>query len=85
MNTVQEEEEIKYIPEGAKCKSHVGLHSLHYPFTGAQERKKNSTTDRFPTYLGFGDLFPLKKTYPSYSLGQGSSQIKTGVHLLPST
>jgi len=25
MNTVQEEEEIKYIPEGAKCKLHVGL------------------------------------------------------------
>lgn len=25
MNTVQEEEEIKNIPEGAKCKSHVGL------------------------------------------------------------
>lgn len=24
-NTVQEEEEIKYIPEGAKCKSHIGL------------------------------------------------------------
>lgn len=79
MNTVQEEEEIKYIPEGAKCKSHVGLHRLHYPFTGAQE--KIITTDMYPTYSSFGKLFPLKKTYPSYTLGQGSNQGNTAVHL----
>lgn len=85
MNTVQEEEEIKYIPEGAKCKSHVGLRlrlRLHYQSTGAQE--KISTADRISTYSSFRKLFPLKKTYPSYSLGRGSSQGNTGSHLLPS-
>lgn len=57
MNTAQEEEEIKYIPEGAKCKSHVidciirlqGLKTII------------STTDSFPTYSSFGRLFPLKE------------------------
>lgn len=32
MNTIQKEN--KYIPEGAKCKSHTGLNGLHYPLTG---------------------------------------------------
>lgn len=66
MNTVQEEEEIKYIPEGAKCKSHAGIYGLHYPFTGAQDKIRY----RFCTYLGFRKQFPTRKTYPSYSLGQ---------------
>lgn len=55
MNTEQEEEEIKYIPEGAKCKSHIGLYRLHYPFTGAQG--KICRTDRFLTYSSLGRYF----------------------------
>lgn len=80
MNTVQEEEEIKYIPEGAKCTLDVGLHRSHYLFTGAQE---NSLIDKFPTYSGFGTLFPLKKPYPSYSVRQGRSKENTGAQCEP--
>lgn len=51
MNTVQEEEEIKYIPEGAKCKPHVELYSLHYPFTGAQENKTKKSSQLIVSLL----------------------------------
>lgn len=45
---------------------------------GAQEKKPVQLTDRFPPYSSFGKWYPLKKTYPSYSLGQGGSQGNTG-------
>lgn len=52
MNTVQEEE-VKYIPEGAKwfCITRS---------QGARERgeKKINTIDRFPRYSSFGEVFP---------------------------
>ena len=60
MNTVQEEEEeIKYIPEGAKCKLHVGLCII---CSQGLKKKISWLIDKFPTYLGFRKLFPLKKT-----------------------
>lgn len=34
----------------------VARWTVHYLFTGAQE--KISTIDNFPTYSGFGKLFP---------------------------
>lgn len=50
MNTLQEEEEIKNIPEGAKCKLHVGLYNISV--ICSQELK-----DKLSQLLQTGKLF----------------------------